>query len=95
MNVLETKIKELQKENEQLKRQIKIKDEYNQLIWEIATDYDGYTKAEDLMGLIDDLIDYSSKAIRSDDKSVIYTTFKDGKFYKTNILGEDLGVDYE
>ena len=35
-----------------------------QLIVDIGFDYDGYRKAEDLMGLIDELVEYSKDCIK-------------------------------
>lgn len=37
-------------------------DEYLYNIWAIGVDYDGYSKAEDLKNLIDELVDMSKKA---------------------------------
>lgn len=43
------------------------------MLREIAIDYDGYRKSEDLMSLIDDLVEYAGKAIKC---------IHDGKIYK-------------
>lgn len=92
-------IKELEdkdKEIERLKRQIKIKDEWCDRIWEIGTDYDGYgNNLEELKKLVDELIEYSDKAKRCDDKSVAYISYENGKEIKENILMEELGSDKE
>ena len=62
--------------NEQ-KRQLKIKNEYLQLISDIAYDYDGLNTVESLKQLIDELVDYANKAYKNDDKSIAY--FGSGK----------------
>lgn len=54
-------------------RELKIKNEYFQLIHDIGYDYDGLEKPESLKQLIDELIDLANKGYKSDDKSVIYT----------------------
>ena len=82
---LEKKIKELEenyipkslvreniKELEKKDREIQIKNNYLDLIWQIGYDYDGLNKVESLKELIDELVDYAIKAKKNDDKSVIY-----------------------
>ena len=69
------------------KRQNKIKDEYLKLICDIGFDYDGYEKSESLKELIDELVDLAKKAIKNDDKSVVYTG---GDGLEFNILRERL-----
>ena len=75
------------KEIEQLKRQIKIKNKYCQLIYDIGFDYDGYEKPNDLKMIIDELVSYSIDAINSDDKKVMY---EDSNGIKSNILMEEI-----
>lgn len=78
-------------ELEQLKRQIKIKDEYLSLIIGIGFDYDGEDGSiEGLKSVIDQLVDYAKKAIDNDDKSVIYGIFDDD--IKRNVLLEPIEI---
>lgn len=70
-----------------LERQIKIKDEWCQLIIDLGSDYDGCNTVESLKGLIDELVDYAHKAIVCDDVSVVYVGADDKK---SNILLEDI-----
>lgn len=70
-----------------LERQIKIKDEWCQLIIDLGFDYDGCNTVETLKGLIDELVDYAHKAIICDDVSVVYVGAGDKK---SNILLEDI-----
>ena len=79
--------KEQEKEIEQLKRQIKIKNKYCQLIYDIGFDYDGYERPDDLKMIIDELVSYSIDAINSDDKKVMY---EDSNGIKSNILMEEI-----
>lgn len=69
------------------KRQNKIKDEYLKLICDLGFDYDGYEESESLKELIDELVDLAKKAIKNDDKSVVYTG---GDGLEFNILRERL-----
>lgn len=69
-----------------LKRNLKIKDEYLKLIIDLGFDYDGYEKSESLKVLIDELVDLAKKALWNDDKSEVY--FGDDKNY--NILMEEI-----
>ena len=62
-----------------LERQIKIKDEWCQLIIDLGSDYDGCNTVESLKGLIDELVDYAHKAIVCDDVSVVYVGADDKK----------------
>lgn len=72
-----------------LKRQIKIKDEYLALIVGIGFDYDGEDGSIDgLKSVIDQMVDYARKAIDNDDKSIIYGIFDDDR--KRNILLEEI-----
>lgn len=80
-NKLEDKI-------EQLERQIRIKDKWCQLIIDIGFDYDGCNKVESLKKIIDELVEYSRRAIKNDDKTVAYVGGGDGK--KLNILSEEI-----
>lgn len=66
-------------------RKVKIKDAYLQLIIDIAFDYDGYEKAEDLKYLIDELSYYAKLAIENNDTEVIY----EGRNQNCNILMEE------
>lgn len=70
-----------------LERQIKIKDEWCQLIIDLGFDCDGCNTVESLKGLIDELVDYAHKAIICDDVSVVYIGADDKK---SNILFEDI-----
>ena len=76
-------------EIEQLKRQIKIKDEYLKLIYGIGFDYDGLDgSVEGLKSVIDSLVDYAIKALNNDDKTIIYGCSDDS--IKRNILLEEI-----
>lgn len=77
----------LLKENEILKRNLKIKDEYLSLIWAIGFDYDGACTVDGLIEVIDELVGYSKKAIICEDESAIYIS-GDGK--DLNILKEEI-----
>ena len=70
-----------------LERQIKIKDEWCQLIIDLGFDYDGCNTVESLKGLIDELVDYAHKAISCDDVNVVYVGADDKK---SNILLENI-----
>ena len=50
----------LEKENRQLKRQVKIMERYLELIVDLGFDYDGCNTIEGLKGLIDDLVNLAS-----------------------------------
>lgn len=69
------------------KKKNKIKDEYLKLICDLGFDYDGYEESESLKELIDELVDLAKKAIKNDDKSVVYTGGDELEF---NILRERL-----
>ncbi len=69
-----------------LKRQLEIKDKWNQLLIDIGVDYDGYNDAENLKELIDELVECSKRAIKNDDKVV--ASYNSEKQY--NILGEEI-----
>ena len=72
--------------SQDIERKLKIKDEYLSLIVGIGFDYDGYYKATDLKGVIDELVKYAKKALNNDDSSIIYS----GTNKKYNILNEEL-----
>ena len=85
------KLNDILKEINNLKRQIKIKDAYLQLIRDIAFDYDGYGDSiEGLRDLVDELSAYAKMAIENDDQSSIYSSWSDGVETESNILMEDL-----
>ena len=81
----------LQQENQQLKRQIEIKDKWCQLIIDLGIDYDGYTQSDSLKLLIDDLVKYASNSIKADDKTIAYTN----GLSNFNILEEEIGDNNE
>lgn len=86
----ETVVKEQEERIKELERQNKIKDAYCELIWAIGCDYDGYTQAEDLKDIIDELVDYSNKARANDDKSVMSVGWEDNEKIGYNILIEEI-----
>lgn len=69
------------------KKKIELKDEYAQLMIDLAIDYDGETKAKNLKYLIDDLVKYAKTIVNNDDKLVVYIDYKDRKY---NIFGEEI-----
>ena len=98
---LEKKIKELEenyipkslvreniKELEKKDREIQIKNNYLDLIWQIGYDYDGLNKVESLKELIDELVDLAAKGIKNDDKSVMYEGHRGKEIINQNILFE-------
>ena len=72
---------------DKLQRQIKIKDNYFDMIYFVGADYDGYEKAKDLKSVIDDLVDYAIKGKNNDDKSQMYMN---GNGKPENILFEKI-----
>lgn len=66
----EMKLLQKDEEIEELKRQIKIKDEYFHLIWMIGCDYDGYETPRGLKSIIDELVEYANYGAKNDDKYV-------------------------
>lgn len=68
-------------------RTIKIKDEYLQLMDFFLIDYDGCNTVESLKELIDETREYIHKALKNDDKSVVY---RRGDDKGLNILGEEV-----
>ena len=75
----------LELENQQLIREIQIKDKYLDLIVVIGYDYDGFNEVESLKGLIDELVRFAKMALDNDDKTSIAIDSNDKKM---NILGE-------
>lgn len=55
-----------------LKRTLKLKDAYLQLIQDISFDYDGYNTVDDLKSLIKELNEYAHLGLIEDDKTVFY-----------------------
>ena len=72
---------------DKLQWQIKIKDNYFDMIYFVGADYDGYEKAKDLKSVIDDLVDYAIKGKNNDDKSQMYMN---GNGKPENILFEKI-----
>ena len=72
---------------DKLQWQIKIKDNYFDMIYFVGADYDGYEKAKDLKSVIDDLVDYAIKGKNNDDKSQMYMK---GNGKPENILFEKI-----
>ena len=72
---------------DKLQRQIKIKNNYFDMIYFVGADYDGYEKAKDLKSVIDDLVDYAIKGKNNDDKSQMYMN---GNGKPENILFEEI-----
>lgn len=68
-------------------RLIKIKDEYLKLLNDMLYDYDGCKTVKSLKELIDETRDYIHKALKNDDKSIIY---RRGDDKGLNILGEEV-----
>ena len=84
MRVIDEK-EELYEENKELDRKIQIKDKYLDLIIAIGYDYDGFSKAENLKGLIDELVRFAGMALNNDDKTPIAIDSNDRQL---NILSE-------
>ena len=68
-----------------LKKQIKIKNKYAQMILDLAIGYDGYTKEKELKRLIDEISELALLLIQCDDKKIIYISGNKGY----NILFEE------
>ena len=84
------------KELEQLERENNIKDGYLELIHGLSYDYDGCTTVKSLKKLIDELDDLTVKALKNDDKSVMYWTavdLKKGIERGKNILFEEVELE--
>ena len=71
-----------------LERQIEIKNEYLGFILDLAYDYDGFNTVEGLKGLIDELSKYARCALDNNDKIPIYRDMNGNDF---NILHEKIG----
>lgn len=87
---IDNKDKEIERLNREIEtkdRWIEIKDRWCQNIISIGCDYDGCNKVSSLKSLIDELVDYSKKAIKCDDTTPVYIS-ENGK--KENILFEEL-----
>lgn len=76
-----------EEEIEKLTRQIEIMKKYFQLIIDIGYDYDGYRKAENLMELIDELVEYAYEGKVADDHTCHMIDSDENKY---NILGEKI-----
>ena len=83
-------IENLIKGYKEQERQLKIKDNYLDLIHGLGFDYDGFNTVESLKALIDELVDYAVKAIAIDDKYAVYESIDDKQF---NILYEVIEND--
>lgn len=93
---LSVRITKQDKEIKELKRQIKIKDNWCRLIYDIGYDYDGFRNdIEGLRGIVDELVRYSVGALKSDDKTVVYVGEENGVEIKENILMERIEGDKE
>ena len=77
----------LQRENEDFRRQLMIKNEYLKLINDLGYDYDGFNTVDSLKGLIDELCELAKKGIKSDDK---YAVYEGSSCKKLNILQEEI-----
>lgn len=80
-------------ELEQTQRSNRIKDGYLELIHGISFDYDGCNSVKSLKELIDELDDLAIKALKNDDKSVMYWTavdLKKGIEKGKNVLFEEI-----
>ncbi len=85
-------------ELEQTQRNNRIKDGYLELIHGISFDYDGCNTIKTLKELIDELDDLTVKALKNDDKSVMYWSavdFKKGIEKGKNVLFEEVENDEE
>lgn len=79
-------IKELQEERLKIRRENLILERYLTLIYDIAYDYDGYSDASNLMGLIDEIAKLSKLGKERDVTECIY----EGSNQKLNILFEEI-----
>ena len=83
----------ISQELQQSQRSNRIKDGYLELIHGISFDYDGCNTVKSLKELIDELDDLAIKALKNDDKSVMYWSavdFKKGIEKGENILFEEI-----
>ena len=69
-----------------MQRELDIKNAYLRMIKDLAFDYDGYEKAEDLKGLIDELYRLAEMALDNNTVAAIYKS--ENKKY--NILMEEI-----
>lgn len=89
---------ELFHEFKKIERNNRIKDGYLELIHGISYDYDGCNTVESLKKLIDELDDLTVKALKNDDKSIMYWTavdFKNGIEKGKNVLFEEVNKEDE
>ena len=80
-------------ELEQSMRSNRIKDGYLELIHGLGFDYDGCNTVKSLKELIDELDDLTIKALKNDDKNIMYMSacdFKKGMIKGKNILFEEI-----
>lgn len=82
-------ITNLQEENNNLQRQIKIMEKYFELIIDMGFDYDGYNKAENLKSLIDELVKLASLGREKNDTEPMYMSLDDEEKHY-NILNEEI-----
>lgn len=83
-------------EFKKIERENKIKDGYLELIHGYSFDYDGCNTVESLKSLIDELDDLAVKALKNDDKTIMYWTavdLKKGIEKGKNILFEEVEGD--
>lgn len=88
----------ISQELEQSQRSNRIKDGYLELIHGLSFDYDGCNSVKSLKELIDELDDLAIKALKNDDKSVMYWTavdFKKGIEKGKNVLFEEVNIKKE
>lgn len=72
-------------------RKEKIKDEYLQLICDIAYDYDGCNTVKSLKELIDEIVNLAVRGKNNDDKWIAYMSASGKKNF--NILHEEIKGD--
>lgn len=84
IEAVETALKEIKT----LEKQLKIKNNYLELIYAMGFDYDGFEQVESLKDLIDELVDYAVKALKNDDSAVVAIS---GRGKELNILYEEIG----
>lgn len=60
-------IEMLLQELDKLQKQVELKDKYSELIIDIGFDYDGYSKAESLKELIDELVNYAKASLKNEE----------------------------
>lgn len=79
-------IEDLLNRVKELDRRIEIKDNYIELAIDIACDYDGYERPEDLKHLIDEIVGYNEKALENVVNEVMFW----GGDHYYNILHEEI-----